>query len=69
MKTKRLNVTVNCLAVYNSAIDVPADMDLEEAIRFSKEHIDDIPLGRIEYVAESDSLDEDNCSFDEVLYT
>jgi len=69
MKTKRLNVTVNCIAVYNSAIDVPADMDIEEAIRYAKEHIDDIPLGTIEYVAESDSLDEDNCSFDEVLYS
>ena len=29
---KRLNVTVTCMAVYNSGIDVPNEMILEEAI-------------------------------------
>ena len=30
MKTKRLNLTIQCTAVYNSAIQVPDDMSLEE---------------------------------------
>lgn len=63
--TKRLNVTINCQAVYNSAIQVPADMSLDEAIAYAKEHLQDIPLTTLEYVKFSDELDEDNCSFDD----
>lgn len=62
---KRLNVTINCQAVYNSAIQVPADMSLDEAIAYAKEHLQDIPLTTLEYVKFSDELDEDNCSFDD----
>ena len=36
MKTKRLNLTIQCTAVYNSAIQVPDDMSLEEAIEECK---------------------------------
>lgn len=64
-RTKRLNVTINCQAVYNSAIQVPADMSLDEAIAYTKEHLQDIPLTTLEYVKFSDELDEDNCSFDD----
>lgn len=63
-KTKRLNVTCTCLAVYNSSIDVPADMTIEQAIEYAKEKVKDIPLGSLEYVPDSDTLDEENCSFD-----
>lgn len=62
---KRLNVTIQCLAVYNSAIDVPDDMTIEEAIEYAKARLAEIPLGRLEYVSDSDTLDEDNCSFDD----
>lgn len=62
--TKRLNVTINCYAVYNSALDVPIEMDFEKAILYAKKHIDEIPLGVLEYVPNSDELDEENCSFD-----
>lgn len=65
METKRLNVTVNCLAVYNSAIDVPADISIEEAIVYAKKHIKTIPLGELEWVEDSDELDEENCCFDD----
>lgn len=61
---KRLNVTINCMAVYNSAIDVPDDMDLVEAIEYAKQHIKEIPLGPLEYIGDSDELDEDCCDFD-----
>lgn len=62
---KRLNVTVTCMAVYNSSIDVPDEMILEEAIEYAKAHINEIPLGEIEYISDSDELDEENCDFDD----
>ena len=62
---KRLNVTVSCIAVYNSSIEVPDEMTLEEAIEYAKLHINEIPLGEMEYISDSDELDEDNCDFDE----
>ena len=57
IKMKKLNVTVTCMAVYNSSIEVPDGMTLEEAIEYAKEHINDI--------SDSDELDEENCDFDE----
>lgn len=62
---KKLDVTVQCLAVYNSAIEVPEEMSLEEAIAYARDHLDGIPLSTLEYVYGSDELDEDNCSFDD----
>lgn len=66
MKTKTLNVTCSCMATYNSSIEVPADMSLEDAIEYAKKHIDEIDIDTpLEYVGDSDSIDEDNCEFSE----
>lgn len=62
---KRLNVTVQCMAVYNSSIEVPEEMTFEEAIEYAKNHLEEIPLGELEYVSDSDELDEENCDFDD----
>lgn len=62
---KKLLVTINCLAVYNSSIYVPDNMTLEEAIEYAKEHLDEAALSTLEYIPESDSLDEDDCVFEE----
>ena len=62
---KRLNVTVTCMAVYNSGIDVPDEMILEEAIEYAKEHINEIPIGELEWIPDSDEVDEENCDFEE----
>ena len=62
---KTLNVTIQCMAVYNSSIEVPEEMTLEEAIEYAKNHLNEIPLEELEYVADSDVLDEDNCDFEE----
>lgn len=62
---KRLNVTIQCMAVYNSSIEVPEEMTLEEAIEYAKNHLNEIPLEELEYVDDSDILDEDNCDFEE----
>lgn len=65
MKTKTLNVTCNCMATYDGSIEVPADMSLEDAIEYAKEHIDRINVTELEYVYDSDSIYEGSCSFDE----
>ena len=62
---KRLNVTVQCMAVQNSGIEVPHDMTIEEAIKYAKEHLNEIPCGELEYISDSDELDEENCDFDD----
>lgn len=49
----------------DGAIDVPAELTLDEAIQYAKEHIDEIPVGVLEYIGDSDQLDEENCNFDE----
>ena len=61
---KKLNVTATCMAVYCSSIEVPDDMTLEEAIEYAKKHINEIPIGEMEYISDSDEIDEENCDFD-----
>lgn len=62
---KKLNVTATCMAVYCSSIEVPDDMTLEEAIEYAKKHINEIPIGEMEYISDSDEIDEENCDFDD----
>ena len=62
---KRLNVTCFCTAIYNSSIEVPDNMIIEEALEYAKKHINKIPIGELKYVSDSDRLDEDNCNFEE----
>lgn len=61
---KTLNVTVNCLGVYNSSIQVPDNMTIDEAIKYASEHLDLIPMGQVEQVGDA-NLDEENCDFDD----
>ncbi len=63
---KRLEVTVECKAIYNSSILVPDDYSVEEAIKYAKDNLNNIPLGVLEYIPDSDLLDEENCFFDEI---
>ena len=60
----RLNVTVNCMATYNSSIDIPDGLTHEEALQYANDHIKEIPLGPLEYIPDSDELDEENCSLE-----
>ena len=61
---KTLNVTIVCQAVYNSHIDVPDEMTLEEAVEHAKKHLDECDIEtELEYISDSDELDEDNCDF------
>ena len=63
--TRTLDVIVMCQAYYNSSIKVPADLSLKEAIDYAKNHLEDIPQGTLDYVSDSDQLDEENCDFAE----
>lgn len=38
-------------------------VSFEEAIEYAKEHINEIPCGELEYISDSDVLDEENCNF------
>lgn len=62
---KKFNVTINCKAVYTSQIEVPDNATFEEAIEFAKKNIRDISLGELEYIPDSDIIDEENCDFEE----
>ena len=62
---KMFHVTVMCQAVYNSGIEVPDDYSFEEALSYAREHIKDVPLGSLEWVPDSDVLDEENCGFND----
>lgn len=64
-ETRRLNVTVSCMAVYNSCIEVPFDLSFEQALQYAQQHIDEIPLGSLNYVPDSDELDVENCDFED----
>lgn len=61
---KKLHVSARCAAVYNSSILVPEGLDLKEAIEYAKKHIDEIPVGELDYISDTDELDEENCFFD-----
>lgn len=39
-------------------------MLLEEAIEYAKEHIHEIPTGKLEYISDSDEIDDENCDFE-----
>lgn len=66
-KPKYLDVCVSCMAYYGSKIELPKNFDgtLEEAIAYAKENLSDISLGTLEYIHDSDQLDEENCNFSE----
>ena len=65
---RKLDVTVQCIAVYNSSIMVPKDLSLEEAIEYAKDHINSINITELEYINDSDEICEDECQFDDEIY-
>lgn len=62
---KQFNVTIVCQASYTSSIDVPDHYTKEQAIEYAKEHINEISIkSDLEYISDSDILDEENCDFE-----
>lgn len=56
---KRICLTVYCQASYTTSIEVPNDVEKEEdAVQYAKDHMDQLPLGLLEYISDSDEIDE-----------
>lgn len=63
-KTKTLRIGMEFKAYGTVEVDVPAELSLEEAAQYCREHTDDIPLpSDWEYVSESEDYDEENANF------
>lgn len=64
---KYFNVTVCCQAYYNSRIELPKNFKgtYDDALDYANAHLKEIPLDGLEYIPDSDILDEENCSFEE----
>lgn len=58
---RKLNVTVQCVAVYNSSIMVPRELTFEEAIKYAKEHFDKF-IGKEWLVQNLATREPDICS-------
>lgn len=65
-RPKFFNITICCQAYYNSQIELPRGFSgsYEDATAYAKGHLDEAPVGELEYISGSDVLDEENCSFD-----
>ena len=59
---KNLSLTIECAAYYKTAIQVPDELNLEQAIAYAKEHLDEINVTELEYVCDSDSIDDESCN-------
>lgn len=60
---RELSVAVVCMATYRSKIKVPSNLTQKEAIKYANEHLMEVPVGKLEYISDSDYLDEENCYF------
>ena len=65
-KTRTLNLSIDCRAYYNSHIEVPTDLTLNEAIEYARQRLDEVPIrGCVKYIPGYDALDVNNCNFNE----
>lgn len=63
---KYLDCTIICLASYNGRILLPEGIcTLDEAFSYAKSRLREIPLGELEYITDSDTLDEENCNLND----
>lgn len=61
---KKLNVTVKCLASYDSSVDVPDDMSLEEAKEYVYSNMVEIELTKLDFI---EDLEIEKCSFEKTI--
>lgn len=62
-RTKTLNLTVNCQAVYNTSVDVPAELNFDDAIEYANS-MGTWTRGALDYIPGSDEIDVENSDFD-----
>lgn len=64
---KKLQCSILCNAYYNGEILLPeAVKTFPAALEYAKKHLNEIPLGELEYIENSDVLDEENCEMETV---
>ncbi len=63
---QELNITVRRMRVYKTSIEVPDGMTFKEAIKYAREHINEIPFEKLKHISDSDELDEENCQFEKM---
>lgn len=63
-ETKTLRIGMEFKAYGTVEVTVPADLTLEEAAEYCREHTEDIPLPQDwEYVSDSEDYDAENAKF------
>ena len=60
-KKRQLNVSITCKCYYNSTLMVPANLTEEEAIEYAKKHLNEVNITELEYINDTDVLDDKNC--------
>lgn len=66
-KKRWLYCSIICNASYDGKLLLPERIKtFSEAVAYAKEHLDEIPLGTLEYISDSDVLDEDNCELETI---
>lgn len=59
---KYLDCTLICSACYHGRLPLPDGVQTqEEAVEYAKGRLNEIPLGEMQYITDSDTLDEENC--------
>ncbi len=66
--TKTLHVRVYVQAYYDSKIEVPTQLSLEEAFNYANDIIDEIPLTDMHYINDSDELDYEDLTNEKHTY-
>lgn len=57
--TKHFHARIYTDAFYDVICDVPMDYTKEQAIAYVQDHLDEIPVGMLNYVENSDEIDEE----------
>lgn len=60
----KLYVDIYCQATYKACFELPYDMPPEKAIMFAKEHVNQIPHDRMEFVPGTAVVDTKSCRFE-----
>lgn len=61
---KRLNIKMAYTYVGDTYIDVPADLTVNEAAEYAREHLSEIPVAEnAKYIPDSDNFELEDCSF------
>lgn len=58
--SKILHCRIYAEVYYDSEIEVDDNLSLEEAVDYAKKHINEIPISTLEYIPDSDTIDDED---------